>query len=85
MLAQGSAAPAASAGLLAPAGPLAAEGLPAPAAAAAARAAGSAAGVRVTPDSPAGRKAIIRSNVISKPVRGSGASPRSRLPVIAVW
>ena len=34
---------------------------------------------------PPGRNASMRSSVISKPLRGSGASARSRRPMIAVW
>src|SRR5437879_676358 len=41
-------------------------------------------GARVWLASPPGRNAIILSRVISNPVRGSGASARSRLPMIAV-
>jgi hypothetical protein len=36
-------------------------------------------------DSPAGRNASMRNSVISKPARGSGASCRSRRPMMAVW
>ena len=34
---------------------------------------------------PGGRNASMRTSVISKPVRGSGAEPRSRRPRIDVW